>query len=76
MFHGGRFATDHFQHAVASKIRPAIMWGLAGLAIWMAAWFVGKRLDRKWTLYALSLAPFGLVLWACFVNVDQALPSY
>ena len=59
-----------------SKIKPAVMWGLAGGFIWLAAWFIGQRLNRKWTLYTVGLAPFALVLWACFVNVDQALPSY
>ena len=59
-----------------TKIRPAIMWGLAAGAIWLAAWFVGDRLDRKWTLYLLFVVPFAPVLWSCFVNIDQALPSY
>lgn len=60
----------------STKVQPAIMWGIAALSIWVTAWFVGKRLNRKWTLYTVGVAPFFLVLWACFVNVDQALPSY
>lgn len=60
----------------STKVRPAIMWGLAAGSIWMAAWFIGTRLNRKWTLYVVGFAPFALVLWSCFVNVDQALPSY
>lgn len=59
-----------------TKIRPAIMWGVAGGAIWMAAWFMGQRLNRKWTLYLIGLVPFVPVLWSTFVNIDQALPSY
>jgi len=59
-----------------TKVRPAILWGVSGLFIWVAAWFSGKRFERKWTLYALAAAPFVLVLWSTFVNVDQALPSY
>jgi len=59
-----------------TKVRPAIMWGISGLFIWIAAWFMGKRLDRKWTLYAMGFVPFAFVLWSTFVNVDQALPSY
>ena len=59
-----------------TKVTPAIMWGIAAMAVWLATWFVGKRLNRKWTLYAIGLAPFALLLWSCFVNVDQALPSY
>jgi len=52
------------------------MWGISGLFIWITAWFMGNRLDRKWTLYAVGLVPFAIVLWSTFVNVDQALPSY
>lgn len=59
-----------------TKVKPAIMWGLAGTSIWTAAWYVGKQFERKWTLYAIGLIPFALVLWSTFVNVDQALPSY
>ncbi len=59
-----------------TKIRPAVMWGLAGGAIWLAAWFIGQRLNRKWTLYLIGLVPFAPALWSCFVNIDQALPSY
>jgi len=59
-----------------TRIRPAAMWGLAGGAIWLAAWFVGMRLGLKWTVYAIAVVPFGFVLWATFVNIDQALPSY
>ena len=71
--------TDDFGEGLngdRTKIRPAIMWGLAGFAIWVAAWFAGNRLNRKWTMYAVCITPFALVLWSAFVNVDQALPSY
>jgi len=57
-------------------VKPAVMWGISGLFIWITAWFMGNRLDRKWTLYAVGLVPFAIVLWSTFVNVDQALPSY
>lgn len=59
-----------------TKIRPAIMWAIAGGAVWLAAWFVGQRLNRKWTLYGVGIVVFVPVLWSCFVNIDQALPSY
>ncbi len=72
-------STDDFGEGLngdPTKVKPAAMWGIAGLFVWLASWFVGKRTDRKWTLYAVGLAPFVLVLWSAFVNVDQALPSY
>ena len=71
--------TDDFGEGLngdPTKVKPAVMWGISGLSIWVAAWFMGKRLDRKWTLYAVGLLPFAMVLWSTFVNVDQALPSY
>jgi len=73
------FSTDDFGEGLngdPTKVRPAIMWGISGLFVWLAAWFMGQRLDRKWTMYAVALAPFAFVLWSTFVNVDQALPSY
>ena len=72
-------STDDFGEGLngdPTKVKPAIMWGVAGLFIWIAAWFMGKELGRKWTLYAVGFVPFALVLWSTFVNVDQALPSY
>ena len=73
------FSDDDFGEGLngdPTKIRPAVMWGLAGGAIWLAAWFIGQRLNRKWTLYLIGLVPFAPALWSCFVNIDQALPSY
>ena len=52
------------------------MWGIAGIFIWICAWFMGKELERKWTLYAIAFVPFFVTLWSTFVNLDQALPSY
>ncbi len=72
-------STDDFGEGLngdPTKVQPAVMWGLSGLFIWIASWFMGKQFGRKWTLYAVGLVPFGLVLWSTFVNVDQALPSY
>ncbi len=72
-------STDDFGEGLngdPTKVKPAMLWAVSGLFIWIAAWFMGKRLDRKWTLYAVGLLPFVMVLWSTFVNVDQALPSY
>ena len=73
------FSTDDFGEGLngdPTKVKPAVLWAISGLFIWTAAWFMGSRLDRKWTLYAVGLLPFVVVLWSTFVNVDQALPSY
>ncbi len=56
-------------------ILPAIMWGIAAAAIIGAAGFVARRW-RRWPSYVLALAPFAIVLFICFVHIDEALPSY
>lgn len=58
-----------------SAIFPAVMWGLATAAIALAAGFVARRW-KKWPTYALGFTPFAIVLFFCFVQIDQALPSY
>lgn len=58
-----------------SAILPAIMWGLAATAIAATAGFAARRW-RKLPSYAMGLVPFALVLFVCFVHIDQALPSY
>lgn len=59
----------------SDAILPAIMWGFAAAAIIGAAGFVARRW-RRWPSYVIALTPFALVLFVCFVHIDQALPSY
>lgn len=56
-------------------ILPAIMWGVAAAFIAGLAGFVARRW-KKLPSYGLALVPFALVLFVCFVHIDQALPSY
>jgi len=56
-------------------ILPAVMWGVAAAFIAGLAGFVARRW-KKLPSYAIALAPFALVLFVCFVHIDQALPSY
>ncbi|MEM7285385.1 MAG: class E sortase [Actinomycetota bacterium] len=56
-------------------ILPAIMWGFAAAAIIGATGFVARRW-RRWPSYVMAVAPFAIVLFVCFVHIDQALPSY
>lgn len=58
-----------------SAILPSLTWGIAGGAIWLAAWFVGTKW-HKIPMYAVGILPFGFALWMAFVHIDQALPSY
>ena len=54
---------------------PAILWGLAALAIWFFALFAGQRW-RRLPAYALSALPFLVVLFMAFWHIDRVLPSY
>lgn len=59
----------------SDAILPAISWGLAAMAVWLTAKFLGRRTMRI-PAYALALAPFALTLWMSFQHIDQAIPSY
>ena len=70
--------TENFGNGLngdASAILPATMWGMATAAIALLAGFTARRW-KKLPSYALSAVPFALVLFVCFVHIDQALPSY
>ncbi|MDE0114997.1 MAG: sortase [bacterium] len=54
---------------------PAVVWGLAALAIWLFALFAGQRW-KKLPAYALSALPFLVVLFMAFWHIDRILPSY
>lgn len=54
---------------------PAVLWGLAAMAIWFSALFAGHRW-RKLPAYALSTVPFLIVLFMAFWHIDRVLPSY
>ncbi len=54
---------------------PAILWGLAALAIWLFALFLGQRW-KKLPAYALSALPFLVVMFMAFWHIDRVLPSY
>ena len=54
---------------------PAVLWGLAALAIWFFALFTAQRW-RKLPAYALSALPFMVVMFIAFWHIDRVLPSY
>lgn len=56
-------------------IIPAAAWGIAAMAIWFTGKFIGRRTKRV-PAYVVALAPFALVLWRTFENIDRSLPSY
>ncbi|MCX7620879.1 MAG: sortase [Acidimicrobiales bacterium] len=55
---------------------PAVLWSLAALAVWFAAWLIG-RIWRKvrWPAYLVGVAPFAILLYHAFENINRALPG-
>jgi sortase A len=53
---------------------PAIMLGVAGALIWIAAWLLGK-LWQRWPAYLLGLPLFLVVLFFFFENFSRLLPA-
>ncbi|MFN2504104.1 MAG: class E sortase [Acidimicrobiales bacterium] len=54
--------------------RPAVMWGALAAGIWLAGWLLG-RVWRRWPAYALTVAPFLVVLFVFYENVARLLPA-
>ncbi|WP_419917612.1 sortase [Candidatus Poriferisocius sp.] len=70
--------TDSFGEGLngdSDALVPAILWGLAALAVWFAALFAGYRW-RRFPAYALSALPFLVVLFMAFWHIDRIIPSY
>jgi sortase A len=55
---------------------PALGLGAAAGAVWLGAWWIGRRFGRKWLVYGLATPGFLVVLWFCFVYTDRWLPSF
>ena len=55
---------------------PAVVWGIACAAIWLAAWLVGRRRPRlRWPAYLAGLFPFLVALFLFFENFSRLLPA-
>lgn len=63
---------DAEQTAPVSKT-PAILWGLAAAAIWLAAYFVGRAWN-KWPAYLIGFPFFMVTLYVFFENFYKLLP--
>ncbi len=53
---------------------PAITWGLAAAAVWLAAWAASRRVP-KLVAYALGVPVFAVVLFQFFENFARLLPA-
>lgn len=58
----------------SASTRPAVAWGIAASAVWLAAWWVGQR-SRRWLIYALATPVFLVLLFGFFENVAAFLPA-
>jgi sortase A len=55
---------------------PAILFSLAAMAVWFAAWFVAHRYRRwRWPAYLIALPFFGVLLFVAFDYINQLLPA-
>jgi sortase A len=52
----------------------ALWWGLALVALGVAAWLVARRTRRRWAVYLLSAALFLVPLFFFFEGVESLLP--
>ncbi|MCY4163598.1 MAG: class E sortase [bacterium] len=59
----------------SGAVGPAVVWGIALLAMWMTALFAGHRYKRL-PAYAVAALPLAVVMFMAFWHIDQALPSY
>ena len=53
---------------------PAILWGAAAAAVFLATWAL-SRLWRRWPAYLLGTPVFLVVLFVFFENVSRLLPA-
>ncbi|MEI8238797.1 MAG: class E sortase [Actinomycetota bacterium] len=60
--------------ADSGAILPSILWGLLLSAVGVGAYFVGKRYNRLWVCFAVGFAPFIVVLYFFFENINRLLP--
>ena len=56
-------------------ILPAVLWGLAAVAVGVLGWAFGRQ-GRRVQTYAIAAVPFLVVLYVTFSYVDRALPAY
>lgn len=58
-----------------AAIFPAVLWGLAAVAVWVLGWAFGRS-GRRLRAYAIAAVPFLVVLYVTFSYIDRALPAY
>jgi sortase A len=55
---------------------PALALSVAAIAVWVAAWYVGRRKSSwKWPAYAIAFPFFAVLLFFAFDNINRLLPA-
>lgn len=57
-----------------SALRPAILWGVAAIAVYSAFKELGKRW-RRWPAIALGIVPVVILMGLSFEKIDRYLPA-
>jgi sortase A len=55
--------------------QPAVLWGLAFLAIWGMAYGIRRWIGHKWIVWPIALIPMGVTLFIFFENFARLLPA-
>ncbi len=71
---GTEISLDEAESTEPVSKTPAVLWGFAAAAIWLAAYFVG-RAWKKWPAYLLAFPFFMVTLYVFFENFYKLLPA-
>lgn len=58
-----------------AAIPQAVLWALALLTVVIGSYLAGKRANRLWVCFLIGTAPFVVVLYFFFENVNRLLPG-
>ncbi|MFT7476062.1 MAG: sortase A [Verrucomicrobiales bacterium] len=73
-FVGDDVSLDEGLNGDKSALRPAILWGLAAIAVYLAFKELAGRW-RRWPAIAIGLAPVVILMGLSFENIDRFLPA-
>ncbi|MEY2399394.1 MAG: sortase [Actinomycetota bacterium] len=54
---------------------PAVLWGVAFLAVWALAYGIRRIVGHKWIVWPIALVPMGITLFIFFENFARLLPA-
>lgn len=54
---------------------PAVVWGVAFLAVWAVAYGIRRWIGHKWIVWPIALIPMAITLFIFFENFARLLPA-